>query len=87
MKYRRDIVESGASEYTFCQQKRIAVQCMEISCLVLPLMESANWLVNNDMRGTASRSRDRNQRGLHEQGNARCRPRVEMQDQDVFKRD
>lgn len=27
-------------------------------------MENANWLVNNDMRGTASQSRDRNQHGV-----------------------
>lgn len=32
-----------------------------IMSAAVSLMESANWLVNNDMRGTASRSRDRNQ--------------------------
>lgn len=41
------------------------MQHTEISkiCLVLLLMESANWFVNNDMRGIASQSRDRNQHG------------------------
>lgn len=59
-----------------------------MSCLGLPLMENANWLVNNDVRGTASWSRDRNQRGIDymsDRERSIC-PRVDSQD-GVFKRD
>lgn len=49
-------------------------------------MENANWLVNNDMRGTASQSRDRNQRGVDYMTERSICPRVDSQDS-VFKRD
>lgn len=64
------------------------VQHIEISCLDLLLMENANWLVNNNMRDTAGRSRDRNQRGIDNMSDREPSIWSRMDSQDgVFKRD